>query len=144
VDGCVLECRSVPLNHPDGGYGFKLTEAGRSFVFLTDTEIRYRHPGCLEPEEYLGFCHGADLLIHDAQYTEREYLQTRGWGHSTFSDAVDFALSAGVRRLGLYHHDPARDDYALDRLVESARQRIARAGSRLECFACADGMVLRV
>ena len=139
-----VRCESIPLNHPNGGYGLKMTDGDRKFVFLTDNEIRFAHPEGLSRDAYVAFCRGADLLIHDAQYTEKEYRITRSWGHSTFDDAVDLALEAGVRRLGLYHHDPDRTDIELDELVEYCRERIAGKDGFLECFACADGMTLEV
>ncbi len=85
------------------------------------------------------FLAGADLLIHDAQYTAAEYSAKRGWGHSSVEHVVDIALAAGVKRLALFHHDPLRDDDGLDRIVASARVRVADAGSRMEVFAAAEG-----
>lgn len=139
-----VRCESVALNHPNGGFGFKLTEEGRSFVFLTDNELGYRHPEGLPRNSYVEASRGAALLIHDAQYTDAQYKVTRSWGHSTFGDAVDLALEAGVRRLGLFHHDPDRTDNELDEIIAWCRARIAAAGGRLDCFACADGMDLEV
>lgn len=136
------EVRAIPLNHPNGGYGFKLSEGGKSFVFLTDNELDFSHEGGLSRQMYVEICRGADLLLHDAQYTEEEYAQTRGWGHSRFSDAVDLAIDAGVGRLGLFHHDPDRTDDDLDQRLEECQERIRKAGSDLECFAAADGMEL--
>jgi phosphoribosyl 1,2-cyclic phosphodiesterase len=139
-----VECHSIPLNHPNGGYGFKFVSAGKSFVFLTDNEIRHHHEGGLPRKLYVDNCRGADLLFHDAQFTEEEYGSTRGWGHSTYTDAVDLALEAGVKRLGLFHHDPDRTDDDLDRNVDMCRDRIAKSGVNLECFGCAEGMMLEV
>jgi len=137
-------CHSIPLNHPNGGYGFKFFDKDSTFVFLTDNEIRYHHEAGLTRNEYIDFCVNADLLFHDAQYTETEYEKTRCWGHSTFKDAVDLAMEAGVKRLGLIHHDPDRSDDEIDRQVDWCREYIIKAGSPLECFACAEGMDLKV
>ncbi|MDD5627907.1 MAG: MBL fold metallo-hydrolase [Elusimicrobia bacterium] len=137
-----LEVAPIALNHPNGGYGFKFTERGRSFVFLTDNELGFRHEGGLTPAQYADLCRGADLLIHDAQYTDAEYRLTRGWGHSTFNDAVDLALAAGVKRLGLFHHDPDRTDDDLDRQVENCRRRIRKAGGAVDCFGATEGTTL--
>lgn len=135
-----IKCASIPLNHPNGGFGFKLSDKSGAFVFLTDNEIRYAHEGGATREEYLGFCKDADLLFHDAQFTEAEYKKTRGWGHSTFQDAVDLALDSRVRRLGLFHHDPDRADDELDKQVVWCKNYIQERGSELDCFACAEGM----
>lgn len=135
---------TIPLNHPDGGLGFKLTENGRSFVLLTDNEIGFAHQGGLDRESYVEFCRGAHLLFHDAQYTERGYDRRRGWGHSTYEAAVDLALDAGVKRIGLFHHDPDRTDADLDLCTENCRQRIRAGGASLECFAVCEGAVYQV
>lgn len=139
-----LECSSIRLNHPNGGYGFKLTENGRSLVFIPDNELRFRHEGGLTRRDYVDFCRGADLLLHDAQYTEVEYRRTCGWGHCTITDTVKLALSAGVKRLGLFHHDPDRTDDELDRLQARTRREIQRTGKPLDCFVSAEGMELEV
>jgi CheY-like chemotaxis protein len=88
------------------------------------------------------FLAGADLVIHDAQYTLEEYPSKLTWGHSPAELAVDFALAAGAKRLALFHHDPLRDDAALDRLVESCRRRAATGG--LEVFAAAEGQTIEL
>lgn len=139
-----LKCESVPLNHPNGGYGFKFTGGGKKFIFFPDNEIRYAHEGGLSLKEYEKFCKGCDLLIHDAQYTEEDYKRTRSWGHSTYMDAVNLALKAGVKRLGLFHHDPDRADEDIFKQVKLCKKYIADKGSKLECFACAEGMILEV
>ena len=63
----------------------------------------------------------ADFLIYDAQYTTEEYEQRRGWGHSTWGEAVKFAREARVKQLILFHHDPLRTDGQLDRIVRDAQ-----------------------
>ena len=139
-----IKCESIPLNHPNGGFGFKLTSNTGSFIFLTDNEIRYSHQSGMPRDAYVKFCSNANLLFHDAQYIETEYKKTRGWGHSTIQDALDLALDAGVQRLGLFHHDPDRTDDEIDHLVDWSRDYIKEKRSSLECFACAEGMNLHV
>ena len=134
-----IECHSIALNHPNGGYGFKFISGGKTFIFLTDNEIRHHHEGGLPRKVYVDSCRGADLLFHDAQFTDEEYASTRGWGHSTYSDAVDLAIEAGVKRLGLFHHDPNRTDDDVDRQVDWSRERIQKSGAEIECFGCAEG-----
>ncbi len=135
-----LECRPFPLNHPNGGQGYKFMEQGKTMVFLTDNELGFDHQGGLPRHGYIELCRGADLLLHDAQYTDEEYRYTRGWGHSTYREAVELAMEAGVKRLGLFHHDPDRTDDDLDRQVEACRKEIDKSGVSLECFACSEGM----
>ncbi|MDR0553803.1 MAG: MBL fold metallo-hydrolase, partial [Treponema sp.] len=93
-----------------------------------------------ENEKMLRFFHNADILIHDAQYTETEYAAKIGWGHASHEQAVDNALKAGAKKLVLTHHDPARTDEQLEKL-----EKICRAGSRdkgLEIIMAREGISL--
>jgi len=138
------------LNHPALTLGYRLEADGVSVVYCTDHEAYSTQ----RPEDqvqlageavrHAQFISGADLLIHDAQYTSAEYAAKKGWGHSTPEYAVDSALSAGVRRLALFHHDPMRSDEAIDQLVAGARERVAQAKGTLEIFAAAEGQVLEL
>ncbi|MCK9528292.1 MAG: MBL fold metallo-hydrolase [Syntrophales bacterium] len=125
----------IPLSHPNQGTGFLFSEGEVAFVFLTDNELTYRHPGGLDFEEYRSICAGADLLIHDAEFKAGEYEQARRWGHSVFTDALNLALGARVASLGLFHHNQDRTDEALDRMVEECRSRVERDGVSMDCFA---------
>ncbi len=69
-------------------------------------------PAHQEDQRHVEFLAGADLVIHDAQYTIDEYAGKIGWGHSPAEWAVDYALAGDVKRLALFHHDPLRDDEA--------------------------------
>jgi len=95
-------------------------------------------------EQYVEFCRSADLLFHDAQYTDQEYMRARGWGHSTFGEAVDLALEARVKCLVLFHHDPDRTDEDLDRQVQWRRERIRMAGSSVQCDAAQEGTTIEL
>lgn len=130
----------IALSHPNGGYGFKFVKHGKTLVFLTDNELDFAHPGAVTRQEYTDFCRGADLLIHDAQYTDEEYRSTRGWGHSTYSSAMQLAIEAGVKRLCLFHHDPDRTDDDLDHQLDYCRNIMSKAGATTECLAAAEGM----
>jgi phosphoribosyl 1,2-cyclic phosphodiesterase len=134
--------QSIPLAHPDGGYGFRFLEDGRSFVFLTDNELGHRHPGGLTPGRYAEWCRGADLVMHDAQYTPEEYRLTRGWGHSTFQAAAQLCRAAAPKRFCLIHHDPQHTDPELDRFARDFRRTVGRDGA--ECFAATEGMEIQV
>ncbi|PIS47471.1 MAG: MBL fold metallo-hydrolase [Elusimicrobia bacterium CG08_land_8_20_14_0_20_51_18] len=78
-----LDVFPIELSHPNGGLGYKFVENGREFVFLTDNELGYSHYGGKTLEDYVRFCSGAELLVHDADYTEEEYKIRKTWGHST-------------------------------------------------------------
>jgi phosphoribosyl 1,2-cyclic phosphodiesterase/DNA-binding response OmpR family regulator len=135
------------LNHPALTLGYRLEVDGVSLVYATDHEPHDRGlaegRGELVGEDcrHVEFLTGADLLIHDTQYTAAEYPSKIGWGHSTVESVLTVARAARVRRLALFHHDPLRDDDALDFLVEAARQA---AGTDFEVFAAAEGTAVDV
>lgn len=105
-------------DHPDGVLVYRVAAGGRTVVFATDVE----HGNELDPR-LLRFAAGADLLVHDAQYRAAEYPMRRGWGHSTWEQAVDVADHAGCGRLALFHHDPTRGDAELDDIEAEAASR---------------------
>jgi ribonuclease BN (tRNA processing enzyme) len=82
--------------------------------------------------------------VHDATYTAEEYIRHRGWGHSTYDDAVALALDAGVDELVLFHHKPERSDEEIDRCVATSRARVEGLGGRLNVVAASEGMSLTV
>jgi phosphoribosyl 1,2-cyclic phosphodiesterase len=125
----------ILLSHPNQGLGYRFTENGTTFVFLTDNELGFQHPGGLTYGEYRDFAAGADLLIHDAEYLEEEYPRRRGWGHSTSRQALQLALDAGVKRFGLFHHNQERTDLQVHGMVAECRRIVAEQGACLECFA---------
>lgn len=135
---------SIPLSHPNKGNGYKFSENGREFVFLTDNELGYQHRGGLLFNDYLEFCKGADLLIHDAEYTPEEYADVKQWGHSTYTDALDLAIKAGVNSFGLFHLNQGRTDDQMDAMVDHCREIIEQRGVDLECFAVGMDMVFEV
>lgn len=139
------------LNHPALTLGYRLEVDGVVLVYATDHEPHSRALAegdgseiAGEDRRHVGFLAGADLVIHDAQYVAAEYPEKSGWGHSTVESVVAAAGAAGVRRLALCHHDPLRDDEAIDRLVAAARGQAAAAGTPLDVFAAAEGFTIDV
>lgn len=136
------------LNHPALTLGYRLEADGVVLVYATDHEPHSRalasgDASALAGEDrrHVEFLTGADLLIHDAQYTAAEYREKIGWGHSPVGSVVAAARAAGAQRLVLFHHDPLRDDAALDLVVAEARRQ---AGPDLEVTAAAEGQALDV
>ena len=114
-----LTVHSVGLNHPQGVTAYRLELGNASVVFATDVER-----GDPDSDEALRkLAHGADVLIHDAQYEPDEYDLHEGWGHSTWRHAVEAAEAAEVDRLILVSHDPDRTDEKVDEIQEAARKR---------------------
>ncbi len=133
-----MEVEFITLSHPNLGSGYRFTENGRRFVFLTDNELGHRHRGGRTFKEYAKFTQGADLLFHDAEYTPEEYRLTKSWGHSTYTEALDLALAAGVKSFGLFHHNQDRTDRELNILVRKCRKIIETRGSGTDCFAVSN------
>jgi len=117
--------RSHPLN---GTVIYRIEYAGRRVIYATDVEW---HNGY--DSSFLAFVEGADLLIHDAQYTTDDYQQNKhGYGHSTVEMAVEVAHAAHVRELILFHHEPTYDDDQLDHMEAQAQARFACTRSACE------------
>lgn len=147
-----VEVRAEFLNHPGVCTGYRLFTSAGSVAYLPDMELfrRFREQlGGSELERAFAeekdqkvadFIAGADVAILDAQYDAAEYSEHVGWGHTCFEDAVDLAMKAGVRKLFLFHHDPSHDDAWIDRMVESARRMVGRAGSSMEVDAAREGL----
>ncbi len=116
-------------SHPlDGAVIYRIEYAGRVLVFATDVEWREQ----LDPE-FLTFVEGADVLIHDAQYTADEYEHARqGFGHSTIDMATEVARAAQVGTLILFHHEPTYDDDKLDIIQAEAQKLFANTYSAFE------------
>jgi phosphoribosyl 1,2-cyclic phosphodiesterase len=132
-----LHISTVPLSHPNGGLGYRIEEGGRSFVFLTDNELDYRHPTGRPQASYASFARGADLLIHDAEYTSKDYA--RGWGHSLFNSVVKLGLKAGVKQLGLFHLNQRRTDAEMDTMVSEAQAMVRADGAPMQVSAIGRG-----
>jgi len=134
------------LNHPALTLAYRLEADGASIVYACDHEPHARMLALGEGEltgedrRHAEFVAGADLLIHDAQYTAEEYPAKIGWGHSPIEYVVRLGQQARVKRLALTHHDPRRDDEAIDRMVQSNRER---AGA-VDVFAAYEGQIVHV
>ncbi len=160
-DGIVLSTKY--LNHPLLTLGYRIEYQGRIVCTAFDTEPFYNlfdsNPSDPLYDETLSaegdraardenhrleaFFRGADLLIHDGQYTRSEYESGRkGWGHSPIEHAVDASKRAGVKRLVICHHDPARTDSQLDHISE----RISREqkGEEMDVIIAREGMTIRI
>ena len=126
---------TVPLSHPNGGVGYKFRQGGKTFVFMTDNELGHSHSGGLSPEGYQEFCQGADLLFHDSEYTPEDYPPVKGYGHSTYTEALELAISAGVKKFGLFHHNQDRTDEQIESMVADCQRRVLEADSEMEVWA---------
>jgi phosphoribosyl 1,2-cyclic phosphodiesterase len=124
--------RTAALNHPDGAAGYRIEFDGRSICYLTDTE----HVVGELDQTILELIDGADMVIYDSMFTEDEYKNCVGWGHSTWEAGADLCDAAGVPQFVIFHHDPDHDDEFMDRIAAAAEAR--RPGT----LVAREGMVL--
>ncbi|MDR2477937.1 MAG: MBL fold metallo-hydrolase [Treponema sp.] len=149
------------LNHPILCLGYRFEYQGKSIVTAYDHEpFRNLFPtdpaengynedaaregelaAAEENEKLLRFFQDADILIHDAQYTEDEFTTHLGWGHSSYGQTIDAAMKANVKKLAFFHHDPARTDSRLEEL-EKIYQADYRGKMSLEPMMAREGMTL--
>jgi ribonuclease BN (tRNA processing enzyme) len=121
-----LRVSSDLVCHPGPTLGYRVEEGGKTLVYLPDHEPALGHrefPGDARWTSGAELIRNADLLIHDSQYTEDEYSQRVGWGHSSLRHAVLFAEQMSVRTLMTFHHDPEHTDDMLDALHGEVRAR---------------------
>ncbi|HYY21950.1 MAG TPA: MBL fold metallo-hydrolase [Thermoleophilaceae bacterium] len=123
--------RAASVTHRGPTLGYRLTEGDTTLCYIPDHEPALGADLERDGEEWIsGFdlARDADLLIHDCQYTEDEYPEHVGWGHSSLEQTLTFARRTGARRLLLFHHDPLHSDDFLDRLHGVACERWAELG----------------
>ncbi len=130
----------IPIRHPQGGLGFRLRESGRTVVFITDNELGDQS----NLDDYVTFCKGADILIHDAQYSPEEIHSHKGWGHSDYETALQLARRAEVGRLVLFHHDPSRTDIELKAFELLCRDLVRKREWDVRVEAAREGAVINV
>ena len=128
--GGALTVHAFDLNHPQGATGYRMESQGAVVVHACDHE----HGDARIDKQFREHAEGADVLVYDAQFTPEEYPSKKGWGHSTWLEAVKVAKDAGVKQLVLAHHDPSHTDEFLRAVLEEARQHfdqtlIAREGA---------------
>ncbi|KAF0116220.1 MAG: Beta-lactamase [Rhodospirillaceae bacterium] len=110
---------TAPLNHPNGATAYRINHAGRSVCYITDTE---HVPG--QPDQnVLGLIEGADLVIYDSTYTDDEFPNKVGWGHSTWQEGIRLCRAANVGRLAIFHHDPDHVDLFMEQLENEAHRK---------------------
>jgi phosphoribosyl 1,2-cyclic phosphodiesterase len=124
---------ALKQRHPGGSYGFRVERNGKVLVICTDLE----HEDQVEPA-VVKLAEGADLLVHEAQYTSEELKTRKGWGHSSYEQAMDVAEKAGVKRLVMTHHDPDHDDEFLLKMEKKCQERIR------DCVLAREGMELEI
>jgi phosphoribosyl 1,2-cyclic phosphodiesterase len=125
-----VRLRTAALNHPNGATGYRIEHAGKSACYITDTE---HVPG--QPDErVLRLIEGADLVIYDSTYTEAEFADHVGWGHSTWNEGMRLCQIAGAKQLATFHHDPDHEDGMMDRIEAEAQAAWSTIVVTRECM----------
>ncbi len=128
-----VNIRTAPLNHPNGATGYRIEYGGKSFCYVTDTE---HVPGELD-QNILGLIEGADLVVYDSTYTEEEFPDRIGWGHSTWNEGLKLCREAGAKQFAVFHHDPDHDDAFMADIERQVREEwrdafVARENMEIE------------
>jgi phosphoribosyl 1,2-cyclic phosphodiesterase len=113
-----VKIRTAPLNHPNGATAYRVEHKGKAVVYVTDTE----HIPGKPDQKILGLIEGADMVIYDCTYTEEEFPEKIGWGHSTWNEGMRLCQAANVKKLAIFHHDPEHTDEFMDRVADEARE----------------------
>lgn len=133
-----VTARAVP--HIGPTFGYRIEWQGRSVAYLSDHQEPLDGVECASG--VLDLCDGVDVLIHDAQYTDDDFDAHRDWGHCRIGFAVELARRCRVGTLVLFHHDPTRDDDALDRLGAAAAADLESDG--IHVVTAREGLTLAV
>ena len=122
------------LNHPGNAVGYRLDWEGKSLAIITDTE---HEPGGID-ETVLDLIRDTDLFLYDAMFTDDEMGLYRGYGHSSWQQAIRLAQLADAKNVGFIHHAPSRSDEELDMIEKQAKAVFSGA------FAAMDGQVIEI
>jgi phosphoribosyl 1,2-cyclic phosphodiesterase len=130
--------------HPGPTLGFRLESGGSTVAYLPDHEPALTGIGDRSHDwiSGAGLARDVDLVLHDAQYSEEEYVAKIGWGHSSVADAVAFSQAVGAGRLVLFHHEPNHADRALEELEQRARE--LSGDEREPPMLAREGMILEL
>ncbi len=128
-----ISVKAIETQHPVITYAYRIEDNGKTVVYCTDIE----HGDDINPQ-IVEFAKGADLIIHDAQYTSEELPQRKGWGHSTWEQAIQVAEQGSIGKVALFHHDPDHIDSFLEEVEAQCIERYAGA------FMAREGMEIEL
>jgi len=156
-----IEFASKSMNHPIRVLAYRFRRGDRAGAYTGDNEPYYdvmaekgdpSDPAIRRRIRFIEECNrsvveffrGLDLLVADAQYTDEEYAQKRGWGHSSVSQVIASTAGAGVRKLVLFHHEPTHPDAAMDKIAKHSRSLAKKAAKKMELVVAREGMTIDV
>lgn len=120
--------KTIALNHPDGATGYRVEYEGKSMCYITDIE---HIPGTINIE-LVEFLRDADVFLYDSTFDDEEWLKYKGWGHSTWQEAVRLGEAAKVKKIIAYHHNPDCNDEVLDKRAIAIKAMCPRAELAVE------------
>jgi phosphoribosyl 1,2-cyclic phosphodiesterase len=123
--------RAASVTHRGPTLGYRIEDGGSSLAYIPDHEPALGADIDELEEDWIsgfGLARDVSVLLHDCQYSEVEYPEHIGWGHSALPHTLAFARRVGAERTLLFHHDPLHSDDFLDDLYREARERWAEAG----------------
>ena len=139
-----FQVQSSYIIHPGPTVGYRVTGKNSVFTFIPDHEPALGNRGIIKAAKWVSgydLAEGTDILLHDSQFTQEEYLPRRGWGHSTISDACLFASLAAAKKILLSHHDPSHSDAFLDEMLASFKKA---AGNIPQASLAKEGMEIEL
>jgi len=141
------EIQWIKRNHPDGTIAYRIEEGNRVLIYSTDTELEEANFRMTRRNK--SFFKNADMIILDSQYTLKESLDKRSWGHSSFTVAIEFANIFRIGALYLFHHEPMNDDRNVEKTERLARsyqshQKKKHAGHRLQIEIAREGKSVEI
>ena len=139
-----VKVSALRTRHPSFAVGYRIETQGKIVCYVPDNELHADHYplGSEWRESFLEFVSDADVLFNDSMFTQAEYPQRVGWGHSTFHDSLELAVEAGVKKLFFFHHDPERSDAELNRILRDYREEAVQRALPLEVNAAFEGKQL--
>lgn len=158
-----MEITNYSVHHPGITYGYQIKVGDKRIIYVSDNECQFLDKTMqnkiaefskeeqqmfveMNREEYeyeLNVIQSADILIHDAQYTPKDYADKCGWGHSCYVDVVNYAIDADVKELYLFHHDPSNDDAAIEKIYKNSQEIIESRDSPLKCHIAREGLKVK-
>ena len=160
----VFSIKTFYLHHPGITLGYVIQFHAKTIVYMSDNELSFIDHSIearkdeFEADEFeltlamaqeerdnaIKQIKGADILLHDAQYTPEDYAKKRGWGHSCYIDTINFAIEAQIKDLYLFHLDPSYNDDFIDELYQNALRQCQNKKHSLNCHISREGLVIPI
>jgi phosphoribosyl 1,2-cyclic phosphodiesterase len=140
-----VKVRAQRQHHSGDSYGYRFESRGKAWVYTTDSEHKLEERS--ERQRIVDFFRDANLVVFDAMYSLAEAVSVKAdWGHSSNIVGVELCQMARARKLALFHHEPANDDAAIERILQETRrlEELTREAHRVEILAAYDGLEIEL